>query len=94
LSDTRIFSLIQLINSIPLPMQNQPTTTTTNQKKIEEENYLKSVKDHYETIENLTSVKKILREQEENDAQQIDSQLKQQQLIQIKACFQIPKVFC
>ena len=59
-------------------------------KKVEK--YAPSTKQTYETIEKMTPIKKILYEQEQEDQKQIETNSQQQQTIQLKASFQIPRV--
>jgi hypothetical protein len=52
------------------------------------EKHLESTKEKYSTIENMTPVKNILYEEEENE-----NNSSEQQLIQLQLSFQISKVF-
>ncbi|CAF1173038.1 unnamed protein product [Adineta ricciae] len=68
LSETRLFGLLKLIQMIPFPdsFQNNQPKEEKERKKIE------STKKKYETVEDMTPVKKILHEEQQDLEKQIE----------------------
>ncbi|CAF0900458.1 unnamed protein product [Adineta steineri] len=96
LSDTRLFQFLKLIQTIPYPQsfqnnqqqqqQQQDQKTLSKDKK----KTIPSTKETYETIEKMTPIQNILREEEQNlDLNKLNNQ---QQITQLQFNFFISKI--
>ena len=91
LSDSRMIGCFQLVQSIPLPQSSSSSKTKSKEKKMRSKEK-KSTKQTYQTIEQMTPVKKILHEQETENDKTLTNTNSNEQRIQLEGDFQIPKV--
>ncbi|CAF4174168.1 unnamed protein product, partial [Adineta steineri] len=95
LSDTRLFQFLKLIQTIPYPQSfqnNQQQQQQQDQKTLskDKKKTIPSTKETYETIEKMTPIQNILREEEQNlDLNKLNNQ---QQITQLQFNFFISKI--
>lgn len=87
LAETRIIGCVELVQSIPFP-QSTPSKPKTKEKKTKTKS---STKQTYQTIEQMTPVKKILHEQE-TESEKTPVTNPNEQRLQLEGNLTIPKV--
>ncbi|CAF4345530.1 unnamed protein product, partial [Rotaria sordida] len=91
ISDTRLIGCLNLIQSIPFPQSIKQNEQDQYKKSLSKnKKYQTTTKEHYDQIESMTPIKKILHEQEQDQQKQIEIQ-SGEQTTQLSIDFQIRK---
>ncbi|CAF1436517.1 unnamed protein product [Rotaria sordida] len=95
ISDRRLIGCFNLIESIPFPQSTEKSDQDQYKKSLSKnKKHQTTTKQHYDQIESMTPIKKILLEQEQEQDQQKQIEIKSgEQTIQLSIDFQIRKVY-
>ncbi|CAF4932934.1 unnamed protein product [Rotaria sp. Silwood1] len=92
ISDTRLIGCFNLIESIPFPQSTGKSDQDQYEKSLSKnKKHQTTTKEHYDQIESMISIKKILLEQEQDQQKQIEIK-SGEQTIQLSIDFQIRKI--